>query len=675
MSLGVQQEMKSRTSCFNRIIFIEDIKRLWGLSALYFISIFFIGPLEIMMRIGDPNVNITYLVENFLGIRGMEVQMILSIIFPIVFSMLIFRYLHTIKSTTVIHSFPITRKELFHSHSLAGFILILIPILLTTILLIGLMAINNDGSILFQKLFTIEKIFSWMGKSLLVNYSIYLIANLTAMITGISLIQGVLACIFTFLPVGLGTLMMVNLDQLLYGFALNDSSIEKFLVKIVPLIPIWANDKVGIGLGLMLWYLLLGLILYVLALYLYKKRHLEKATDPISFDSLKPVFKYGITFCGMVLGGAYLYSMKRVDIWLYLGYVIGGYLGYIIADMLIHKTIWVFKNIKGFIIYMIIVMIAFVGIKADITGFERRMPDDNIESVYYGHGLYSYWNGDQEGLKELDNIASIKELHKEIFENKKEFINKENSQETRIIGLAYKLKSGKTIYRDYTVSNEFVKNNQHIKKIYNSEEYKKSYHAIFNLDLSKVDYIEINPDYHMNRNVKIINDKEIKELMEVIKEDIQDETYEEYNSNIAPWATITFISRENNGDSMYQDYSVHVSWKKSYDKVSDWLKEKGYYEKARVMPDDIDYIIVEKINDDKKLERIHERIALGGDRHGSNKVEIRNEEKIEYLLNNYINQYYTTGKYLVGVYLKNRGDFLGWIDEERLPQDIKDSLE
>ena len=162
--------------------------------------------------------------------------------------------------------------------------------------------------------------------------------------------------------------------------------------------------------------------------------------------------------------------------------------------------------------------------------------------------------------------------------------------------------------------------------------------------------------------------------MNVIKEDIEEESYEEFTSNLAPWGTIMFISREKNPEDPHRDYSVHVSWKKSYDKTAEWLKEKGYYENARIMAEDIDYVVVEKINNPRDIDKIYETAAIGGYMHGANKVEIRDKDKTEFYLNNYIGHYQTTGKYVLGFYMKNGGNFLGWIDEEKLPQDIKDTL-
>jgi hypothetical protein len=56
------------------------------------------------------------------------------------------------------------------------------------------------------------------------------------------------------------------------------------------------------------------------------------------------------------------------------------------------------------------------------------------------------------------------------------------------------------------------------------------------------------------------------------------------------------------------------------------------------------------------------------------KVEIRNKEKIEILLENFETHHISEGKYLVGFYLKDGSNILGVISEDNLPQEIRDDL-
>ncbi len=675
--------MKYKTSFFNKYIVLEDLKRYWGASALYFLAIFFTGPMGIMLRISNPRNNVTNTIKYFLDVKYDGIQVFYSIMFSIILAMIIFRYLHQNKSATVMHSMPITRKELFNSHNIAAFILSLLPVLINAVILLIIMFIYKDGSALYDKIFTVSKVMIWMGKTILLNTITYLIATLTAVITGISLIHGALSFIFIFLPIGLSALILINFDQLIYGFVSNQTFIEKIALRAVPVTAILSNEPMK---GLVGWYLFLGIILYLSAYYFYKKRHLESASDPIAFDILKPIFKYGVTFCSMVLGGAYFEAIGQERVWIYVGYIIGAYLGYLISEMLIKKSIWVFKNIKGLLVYGVVIIILFAGINFDIIGYERRIPNfEKIDSAYYGYHLYSYWKGEENPLKNPENIKNIQRLHQELINNKKEFKEIDNNISSQTIAISYKLKNGRNISREYRVPIEFIEKNRYIGRIYESEEYKINYYDIFDLDKSKLKYVEMYPRdiSKTDRTVKIVDEEEISELVDIIKKDILEETYEEYRNDSIPWAEIVFQFDVDNDVNNIEDWeydraikdSMHISWQKSYDNLSKWLKEKGYYEKVRIMPEEIDYIIVEEIDSNMYQDEVYKTIDAEDLKTSKDRIEIRDKEKIEILLKKYESRWPYNKKYVIGFYLSDGESFLGWLSDENAPAFIKEHFE
>lgn len=571
--------MKYKTSFFSKYIILEDLKKYWGLSALYFFISLITGPLEIMFSLSNPYGVDEYKIERILRVAGDEMQFILSICFPILLSVLIYRYLQQNKSTTFMHSLPVTRKELIHSHNIAGFLLIFVPILLNTIiLLIASMTYSGDNSIVLE-VFTVTNIFKWMGLVTTINLAVYLVSSTVAMISGMSLVQGILTIIFLLLPQGLGTLMIINFQQLIYGFTINRFSFDKIMTRISPLTALISSEPISTN--VIIWYIILGAILYFVSYYLYNRRHLESASDTIAFNMMKPIFKYGVTFCTMVLIGVYFNSLMKSNLWLYIGYAIGGFLGYIIAEMIIKKSIWIFKNMKGFVIYSVIIVIAFIGIKFDIIGYEARIPDtQDIQSVYYGRILYAVENEDPK------NIENVRALHKQLLENRDRLMNIEDSRYTGEISVLYKLKNGRTMARRYAVPDEFIESNQHIKEIYESREYKVKYNTIFHLDLDKLSYIDVTyDDSGKSERIKIIDKKKVNEVISVIKADILHETYEEIRDNDNRLGYINIYYDNDTDNETYEnntstkvDNSIYLRWKKSYDGLTKWLKDNGYYE-------------------------------------------------------------------------------------------------
>lgn len=663
--------MKYKTSFLSRHIILEDLKRYWGIAALYLLISFTTGPLEIVSALNRPNgINIR-LVKSVMGITGSEIQFILAISYPVLLSILIYRYLQQSRSATLMHSFPITRKELFHSHNIAGFLLISIPILINTIVLLIIWMTYNGDNATFIEIFTASRILTWMGVLLLVNFIVYLMGSTIAMITGISMIQGILSMIFLFFPIGLGELIRRNFEQLIYGFAINLNNYNNTAASMSPGIGLLSGDSID-G-SMIIWYLILGVILYLVSYYLYQKRQLERASDSIAFKIMKPIFKYGVTFCTMLLLGAYFSSLMKTTLWLYVGYGIGGFLGYIIAEMIIQKSIWVFKNIKGFIIYSLIIVIVFLGIKGDVIGYEGRMPElEDVHRAYYGSGLYNYWytvsdevqiTDMKKGvgiLKDIDNIESVMHLHEHLLENKDKFTNIERSGYIPTIGIVYELKNGRKIVREYKVTSEFIKSNQYIKEICESREYKVSYYDIFDLDVEKLNYIEFQPyASSVKERVKIIDTSELKEIITVFKSDLLDETYEELIDYRNNWGYANLYYENENDSSKLE--TIYIEWKRSYEGLAKWLKEKGYYEQLVITPEQVEHIVVQEISEDLDINEFLRTIdmeKLDKDKDIS-RIVAKKSYEIEKILNKCNFGYSPDKKYVLGIYLKNGKKILG----------------
>ena len=89
---------------YNKTIIIEDLKRFFGVSILYFIAVFVSGPLYIFSQSdisrGRELERIIELVDGKGSHGGM------AIVVGILLGVLLFRYLHNKNSVAVIHGYP-----------------------------------------------------------------------------------------------------------------------------------------------------------------------------------------------------------------------------------------------------------------------------------------------------------------------------------------------------------------------------------------------------------------------------------------------------------------------------------------------------------------------------------------------------------------------------------------
>ena len=133
------------------------------------------------------------------------------------------------------------------------------------------------------------------------------------MMTGISVVQGVLTYVFLLFPAGIILLLFSNLSLLLFGFP-GDYYLTSNLEQLSPLTYISLIDERNIkGIELII-YLAVTILLYLLALYFYKKRKTERASEAIAFSKLRSIFKYGVTFCFMLFGGVYFSAVQSSSV-------------------------------------------------------------------------------------------------------------------------------------------------------------------------------------------------------------------------------------------------------------------------------------------------------------------------------------------------------------------------
>ena len=90
--------------------------------------------------------------------------------------------------------------------------------------------------------FQLKNIFAWAGTTIIINLLLFMAGVFVAMITGISVVQGVLTYIFLLFPVGMFLLLFLNLNQLLFGFP-GDYYLNRNLEELSPLTYVSVIDE------------------------------------------------------------------------------------------------------------------------------------------------------------------------------------------------------------------------------------------------------------------------------------------------------------------------------------------------------------------------------------------------------------------------------------------------
>ena len=423
------------------------------------------------------------------------------------------------KSMVTVHAMPYNRLDLYVNNIISGLILLVVPILLNTALLSYIELFVTNG-ILFET----GIIMKYLWISLLVSITLFSITVAVGMVTGSSIAQIIFTYIINFLPAGIIVILNFLLNGIIYGFTgVSEEGVVE-LAKLSPIVQtIFLRSRDSLN-----EFLIPDIVLVVLALvigyFIYKYRNLEDAGEVISGKFVKPIFKYGVTICVMLVGVIYVKGIFEIENPNFLVYILFALLGYVAAEMLLRKSFKILNSYKGFVGFVGAFAIVVACVHFDIFGYESFVPKaQDIECFTLGSSksnidIYRY-NGDKTGVLTSDeNIERIVNLSKDIVANKEK-----NMKENGLISVNYLLNNGRVVSRAYRVNE--LKYKDKLQEIRQSSEYKLSKVELFKRKIEEVDSIRISNNMFGSKTATITNRAEISELVDAIKKDVLSDNY------------------------------------------------------------------------------------------------------------------------------------------------------
>jgi ABC-2 type transport system permease protein len=655
--------MPSKTSLLNKELILQISRGTGWISIIYFLGLLFALPLRtLMLYTENTSMGRTPIrVDSLFDFQyDLEIQIGLLIAIPILMAVFLFRFLQVKQAADLMHSLPIRREKVFHHYTLSGVIALILPVLLIALILMVMHAALDLSSY-----FQLKSIFEWAGTTIIINLLLFMAGVFVAMITGISVVQGVLTYIFLLFPVGMFLLLFSNLNQLLFGFP-GDYYLNRNLEELSPLTYVSVIDEKMLQGKEILLYAALTIILYGVSLYLYKKRKTESASEAIAFSKLRTIFKYGVTFCTMLFGGVYFSAVQSNSfIWMIFGYIIGAVIGYYIAEMVLQKTWRVFAKVKGLLIYGAMMAILVLGTQT-LGFYENKVPDqDEVKNVLLTDSPHVYMEERSfdhvftpSPLKEQENIEQVRKLHQQIVADKEERL--QENYETAFF--LYELKNGKKVIRQYRITKSQYE--EFYEPIYESEEFKHASNEIFEVDVDEIKYMNMMAEGSIQKSMMFKSREELNEIIEVLKVDILEESYTDYVYYQGRGSMIELVTEG--------DRYIYLNLKPTYKGMHKWLEERDLLERVKLMPEDISSIQVVEADPDSEIGDIEGFLAQLETR--SDVLRIADSKQIEEILNNAAS-WGSKHQFVVVLHYKwgNHPEVL-YLDEQHIPDFLLSQL-
>ena len=453
--------MRSGTSFFDLTLYRKTVNRFWPLWAVNLVIWLFILPLNGLVQLGDDPYGSSKSLLRFacnVGDYATEWGIIFAVFAGLVVAMAVCSHLYNNRSANFMGSLPIRREGQFVSTYLAGLTILIGPNLL--VFLLTLLVEAAGGVVMWIPLLF------WLAALCAMEFFFYSFAVCLGQFAGHILVLPVYYGIFNFIVIAVYAMFQWVMEVYYFGFS-GGFNYEGLVLWFTPIIALfqmdidviqenngpWITDVEGLWIAGV--YAIVAVVLAVCALLLYRRRHLETAGDIVAVKAMRPVFRYGVGFCsGMFLGWLTDQILSLGELGLLIAVLIWGVIGCFVAQMLLDKTIRVFKKWKGCAALAAVFLVIFAVIGFDLTGYENRVPDPaNVESVEV-HGLQGYpWDsgaGLHVTLTEPETIEDVVALHQAIVEFG-ERGEQDNYSNSLSYTLTYHLKSGGTIRRSYHV--------------------------------------------------------------------------------------------------------------------------------------------------------------------------------------------------------------------------------
>lgn len=443
--------MKSRTSSF-KTAFFKDITRFAPVWVLYLIGGLLIMGSVMLNNFDDTQYHARSLAES---IGGMA---ILNLFYAPVCAQVLFGDLFNSRLCNGLHAMPLRRGEWFLSHCLVGLYFSLIPNALIVASILPYLSFNWPIAVWWLAGMTLHYVF-FFGVAV---FSAMCSGNRLGMLAVYSIINGIAYLAYYFVD--------TVYEPLLYGVNIPEDPfllwcpvgymavrcedlvlLEKEPFKMgYDMLYRWRFAGLGEGWEYLITVAVIGLALCLVALLMYRRRHLERAGDLIAVQPLRPVFAVIFTLCAAMVAAAFGdLLVNGYFLFMAIGFVVGWF----VVQMLLARTVRVFKwkVILGGVLLAVVLVGSMVLTWLDPLKITLWVPqEENVSSVTISDDSeYNYFDARNIVIKDPQQIRKVLQIHEQCLRQK-------GDDEDRRYGscwftVHYQLKNGTSGTRSYRV--------------------------------------------------------------------------------------------------------------------------------------------------------------------------------------------------------------------------------
>nr|WP_317360561.1 DUF6449 domain-containing protein [uncultured Blautia sp.] len=528
-------------------------------------------------------------IEAYMGFDGYQ-RMLLRCIGPdspasivvvaaaVLYALLGFGYLYSGEKTDFYHSLPMKREALYLVSLVSSLISFVVPYLVSIGMayMIGMVSGGNSPYVLKITMMTI-------GLHLLYFLVFYTGAVLAILLTG-NLFTGALgfAGIMSYGLILDAAVTYMN-DRFFHTLSARAPQFTSwFLSPVVVyvnsciggenLAEMWSGQGVLRGSGIveryrmgMIYGVVMLVVLLGLNIWIYKIRPSESYHKAIAFPKLEPVIKVcSVIPISLLAGLVFSAGMKHVFLWMVVGTVVSALVLSAAFDFL--YTLDIRSCIKPKVtdgIILAVLALVVTGYRMDITGVDSFLPDkDKIETMSVQLNSISdtfsypegYYGRDVLNEDRLESFDSVYQLAKTGVAYYKQNDGNEEGQIMVDVDVAFHMKSGKTVYRNYYIP-ETEEALKAIEEIYDDWDYREKIMPTYYATAEDIDFLYVID--HMGRRMQMnLQQDKLEILYKTYKNELESMTFSESSKQ----RVIGYISAEQKMQDSYTREDYMATW-------------------------------------------------------------------------------------------------------------------
>ena len=450
--------MVSKRSCFNPTLLYRDLQRFWPCWTAVLIVALLLLPVNMasdFARRVDNGFPVDITDAARIVCNSFELVLVAAAGLGIVVAVMVSRHLFTARAVNFYHALPIRREGILFTNIVTGLIMLWGPILITALVT---MAVELSFGV-FDPISLGQLLLVYLCSSLL----FFSMGLLSCHVTGMAIAAIGLYVILNFIFIVGYAILALLLEKFLVGYMGDIGTGEtavRFLTPFVNLLSScgtsyhpYGRDEYALArllnMQLPLMYAVVAVVILAAVLLLYRSRKSERAGDLLAFGWLRPVCKVCFAFFGgMGLGilTAEMYDLYDKGFFvILLLVVVWSFVAWMIAEMLVRKTIRVFKK-PAFVqwgVTALCLCIVLLGLQLDVFGLEKRIPDreDIAVTTLTINGRYI----------EFEDPTVPMALHEELIANREVLRSAEIDDDIRTTGVrvSYSMKDGVSYLERY----------------------------------------------------------------------------------------------------------------------------------------------------------------------------------------------------------------------------------